>query len=303
MRKSRVIGLVAFGLPCVLPVTSLLGRDAADGWSIDPSLDLAARAVTADHDLRDDDSTISGDAIALIIAPSVVFENGPVQFELRNSTFRIEYLDDDFADRWRHTSEAELTFATDSSGSLSAFAEYAGNLTTAEAPFTDQWQFGGSVERRFGETHRVRARGAWRDRSYDDAAASKGSGARIDGEYRYRFGANHYFYLRGRYEEIDSANPVREFDRWIVSSAYQRPIARDLRIRPEIAYRDLDYPGRPIAGGGFRHDRSIVPELTLLYSPGDWLFSLEGKYFVRDSTDPEFDRNGYRIALEARHGF
>lgn len=274
-----------------------------EGWTLDPALDVALRAVTANLDLRDDDAPINGDAVAVLVSPSVTATNGPLTLRLRNSTYRIEYLEDDFSDRWRVVTGAEIAYATDLDGSVGAFLEYGDNLATAEFPRTDQWQYGAEVERRFGTEHRLRLQGSWRDRSYADLAESEGSGPEVSGEYRYRFAANHYLYVRGSLEDIDSDTARREFDRQAASVAYQRPLARDFRIRPQLSYRHTDFTGRVLPEGGFRSDDVLIPEMTLLYSPGDWLFSLEGRYLLRQSTDPEFDRNGYRIALEARYEF
>ena len=71
-------------------------------------------------------------------------------------------------------------------------------------------------------------------------------GIRIDGEYRYRFGANHYAFLRGRYDAINSSEARRNLSRWLAEASYQRPIAAAMpmshpgdyydlsRIRPEV---------------------------------------------------------------------
>lgn len=295
----RALALASIGF-ILLPAAAL----AQDGeWTLDTSLDVAVRAVTANLDLRDDDSAINGDAVAVLVAPSITATNGPLSLRLRNSTYRIEYLEDDFTDRWRVVTGVDVGYVTDADGSVGAFLEYGDNLATAEWPRTDQWRYGAELERRFGTEHRVRLQGSWRDRSYDDLADSEGSGPEIDGEYRYRFAANHYLYLRGSLEDIESDSARRNFDRQGASIAYQRPLARDFRIRPQVSYRHTDFTGRTLPDGGFRSDDIVIPELTLLYSPGDWLFSLEGRYLLRDSTDLEFDRNGYRIALEARYEF
>ena len=293
-------------ITCLLSVAFLAAPSAQaqdDSWVVDPELDIALRAVTANFDLRDDDSAINGDAVAVLVAPSVTATKGPLSVRARNSTYRIEYFEDDFSDRWRIVTGLDVGYATDSDGDIGASVEYGDNLATAESPRTDQWRFGADVERRFGDEHRLRFAGYWRERSYDDLARSEGQGPELDGEYRYRFGPNHYLYVRGSLEEIDSDTARRRFDRQIASIAYQRPIARDLRIRPQVGYRHTDFTGRLLPDGDFRSDDIVTPELTLLYSPGDWLFSLEGRYLLRDSTDPEFDRNGYRVMLEARYEF
>lgn len=300
MKRARC-ALASASVCLALFPSCALAQEA--GWSLDPSIDVAVRAVTANLDLRDDDSAISGDAVAILVSPTVEATNGPLTLRLRNSTYRIEYLTGDFSDRWRSITGVEIAYETDPNGSVGVSIDYSYNLSTAESPRTDQWQYGAELERNFGSQHRVRLQGNWRERSYQDISSSEGSGPDIDGEYRYRFAANHYLYLRGSVEDIDSDNPRRNFDRQAASIAYQRPLARDFRIRPQLSYRHTDFTGRPLPDGDFRSDDAIIPELTLLYSPGDWLFSLEGRYLLRDSTDPEFDRDGYRIALEARYEF
>lgn len=272
-------------------------------WSVDAELDLAVRTVASNFDLRDDDSEINGDAIAFLAVPSIAATKGPVSARLRNSTYRIEYFQDDYSDRWRFVTGFEVEYETDPNGSLAAFAEHGDNLATAEAPNTDQLELGAKVERRIGDEHRLRVEASWRERGYKDLAETEGTGPELRTEYRYRFGANHYLYVRGRLEEIDSDTARRQFDRQVISFAYQRPLARDFRIRPELAFWHTDFPGRLLPQDGYRSDDVVIPELTFLYSPGEWLFSLEGRYLTRNSTDPFFDRDGYRIALEARYEF
>ena len=117
-------------------------------------------------------------------------------------------------------------------------------------------------------------------------------------------GANHYAFLRGRYDEINSDdNARRNLSRWLAEASYQRPIAKDLRLRGELSYQRLDFSGRALETGGVRQDDLFWPELTLIWSPGPWRVAAEGRYIVRNSTDPAFDRSGYRFELEASYAF
>lgn len=92
-------------------------------------------------------------------------------------------------------------------------------------------------------------------------------------------------------------------DRWLLSASYQRPLAKDLRIRPQLTYRELDFPGRIVPGGASREDSILIPELTLLYSPSDWLFSGELRYNIRSSNDPNREEDGFRISVNANRKF
>ncbi|MBA4080051.1 MAG: hypothetical protein C0496_02175, partial [Erythrobacter sp.] len=184
-----------------------------------------------------------------------------------------------------------------------AFGERSDNILAAEFTSTDEWEFGGEIIHSVDAANRVTLGASWRERSYDDAAGSSGDGIRVDGEYRYRFGPNHYAFLRGRYDEINSAEARRNLTRWLAEASYQRPIVSDLRLRGELSYQRLDFGGRPVAGGGSREDDLFWPELTLIWSPGPWRIAGEARYIVRNSTDPAFDRSGYRFEVEISHAF
>ena len=273
------------------------------GWSIDPALDVSARAATSQSAIRDDEEVIIGDAIAFGLAPSVRFEKGDTVITIRNSLKRVEYFSDDRTDRWQNIASITADQAFSDRFAVRAFAERGDNVPTAEFFRADQWEVGGRVETEFDDANRVRLGASWRERDYDDVARSHGEGPQIDGEYRYRFGANHYLYARGRYEEIDSVEDARRMNRQSAFLVYQIPVAKDLRLRPELSYRDLEYPGRALPEGGFRRDEIVSPEVTAVYRPGPWQVSAEAKYIWRESNDPRFDRGGYRFAIEVGYEF
>ncbi|MFU7528537.1 hypothetical protein [Qipengyuania sp. ASV99] len=273
------------------------------GWRLEPGLRVTARAVSTGSRIRIEDESVNGNALVFVAIPtlSVVKDDTSVTFS--NSVSRYEFDERGRAGRWLNAARLTGRYDLTEDTSISAFGERSDNLFLAEAPSADEWEVGGEVEHHFDDTSRVQLGASWRERSYDDVAKSDGSGPRIDGEYRYRFGANHYAFLRGRYESIDSDTPFRELDRWRAEASYQRPIARDLRLRSELTYQRLSFPGRPLAGGGVREDDLFWPELTLTYSPGAWRISTEARYVVRNSSDPDFDRSGYRLELEVSHAF
>jgi hypothetical protein len=277
--------------------------DAASGWRLEPGLRLTARGIAARSTAPGEDEVIDGNAIAIIATPSLVLTNDDVTVTLRNATTRLEFEDANRIDRWQNTARLSVSFDLSDATSITAFGERSDNLLAAEFTSTDEWEYGGEIEHSFNEANRIQLGASWRERRYDDTANSSGSGVRVDGEYRYRFGANRYAYLRGRYDEINSLEARRNLSRWLAEASYQHPIADDLRVRGELSYQRLDFSGRTLATGGVRQDDLFWPELTLIWSPGPWRFAAEGRYIVRNSTDTAFDRSGYRFELEASHAF
>ncbi len=276
---------------------------AGSGWSLDPGLRLTARGITARSTAPAEDEVIDGNAVAVVITPSLVLAKDDVTVTLRNATTRLEFEDETRTDRWQNAARAAVSWDLSDATRLTAFGERSDNILAAEFTSTDEWEFGGEIMHSLDDANRMTLGASWRERSYDDAAGSSGEGIRVDGEYRYRFGANHYAFLRGRYDEISSAEARRNLTRWLAEASYQRPIASDLRVRGELSYQRLDFGGRPVVGGGVREDDLFWPELTLIWSPGPWRIAGEARYIVRNSTDPAFDRSGYRFEVEVSHAF
>lgn len=275
----------------------------ASGWKLEPGLRVTARGIAARSTAPAEDEVIDGNAFALIAAPSAVLSNDDVTVTLRNTVTRLEFEDPARDDRWQNAARLSARYDLSDATAITAFGERSDNALAAEFTSTDEWEFGGEIEHSFDRANRVALGASWRERSYDDSDNSTGSGIRVDGEYRYRLGANHYAFLRGRYDTINSATDRRNLDRWLAEASYQRPLAKDLRLRGELSYQRLDFSGRTLATGGVRQDDLFWPELTLIWSPGPWRLAAEGRYIVRNSTDPAFDRSGYRVELEASYAF
>jgi hypothetical protein len=275
--------------------------DTAEG--LDAALVVTGRLVLADTQSRVNDDIADGSLVALRLAPSLTLKRGDAAITLSNAATRVEYFAEGRTDRWQNVARLDAALNIGATTTLRFGGERSDNILTAEAPRADEWEAGAGIEQRLGEASRVTLGARWRERRYDDPDQSRGQGPRVDAEYRYRFAANHYAFLRGRYEAIESAAARREVRRWSASATYQRPLARDLSLRPSLTWYDVEYSGRPIAGGGFRRDKVFSPELSLSYSPGAWRFSADARYVARQSTDPQFDRSGYRFALEISHVF
>jgi hypothetical protein len=278
-------------------------KDAASGWRLEPGLRLTTRGITARSTAPAEDEVIDGNALALIAAPSLSLSNDDVEVTFRSTVTRLEFEDPTRIDRWQNAARLSASFDLSDATRITAFGERADNMLAAEFTSVDEWEYGGEIQHSFDKANRVQLGASWRERAYDDTTNSTGSGVRVDGEYRYRFGANHYAFLRVRYDEIQSDEARRNLTRWLAEASYQLPVADDLRLRGELSYQRLDFSGRTLATGGVRQDDLFWPELTLIWSPGPWRFAAEGRYIVRNSTDPAFDRSGYRFELEASYAF
>jgi hypothetical protein len=273
----------------------------ADG--IDTALVVTGRLMLAETDGRVDDDIVDGSLVALRIAPSIKLKRGDALITLSNAATRVEYFSEGRTDRWQNIARLEAAYRPNAATMLHLSGERSDNILTAEAPLADEWEAGAGIEQSIGAASRVSLDARWRERRYDDVDQSRGHGPRFDAEYRYRFAANHYAFVRGRFESIESATDRRDVKRWTVAASYQRPLVRDLSLRPSLTWSDTEFSGRPVIGGGFRRDRVLSPELSLLYSPGRWRFSADARYIARQSTDPQFDRAGTRFALEVSHVF
>lgn len=283
--------------------TSEEAAQPAAGWQIEPELRLTARLIASEARVGAEDDTIDGDAIALVAIPTLSLGKGSTAITLRNALTRVEYLDEARSDRWQNVARLSGRFGIGVQTSVTLFGERGDNLFAAEFTSADEWEGGGEIEHRIDRANRIQLGVSWRERRYDDAARSRGNGIRIDGEYRHRIAANHFAYLRARHERIGSAEARRQLSRWLAEASYLRPIARDLRAGAELSYQRLEFSGRTLATGGVRKDDIVTPQVSLTYSPGAWRFAARARYALRDSTDPAFDRSGYRLELEVSHAF
>jgi hypothetical protein len=270
---------------------------------VDASLRLTARAILTEARVGTEEETVDGDALALVAAPALTWSDGGTSIAFRDNLTRIEYLDEARADRWQNVARLSGEVALGRRTTLSLFGERSDNLFTAEFTSADEWEAGGELVHSIDAAHRIALGASWRERRYDDASRSRGRGVRIEGEYRYRFAPNHYAYARLRHERIASAEARREITRWLAEASYLWPIARHLRAGAEIGYQRLDFPGRQLGSGRNRRDDIVTPQLSLTYSPCAWRIAARARYALRQSTDPAFDRSGYRFEVEVSHAF
>ena len=128
-------------------------------------------------------------------------------------------------------------------------------------------------------------------------------GARVDAQYRRRFGPNHFLAFDLRAESIQSDDPRRGYERQSAGVAYTRPVAPDLRVRPALEAIRTEFDGRLTVNGERRRDKLVVPEVEVLWWPGKWRVEAEAKYIFTDSNEPVREREGYRLTLSVGYAF
>lgn len=294
-----------FAIMALAVIPTAHAQDSADAkpQRIDAEVEVTGRLMLAETEARADDDILDGSFVSLRVAPTVKLTRDNAVFSISNATTRVAYFSDDRTDRWQNVARVQADFDLSKATSLQLSGERSDNILTAEAPLTDEWEAGARIEHALDSANRIALGARWRERSYDDIDRSDGRGPRFDAEYRHRFAANHFAYLRGRYESIASDNDRRDVKRWLASAAYQRPLARDLVLRPSLSWYDIEYSGRALSATSFRRDTVISPEVEIAYSPGAWRFAASARYIDRNSNDPQFDRSGYRFVLEISHAF
>lgn len=263
--------------------------------------EVSASAVIA-SDRGDDDE--EADRSGAILRGELDYEHdfGSSEIRLSYDTGIYLYRDDERPDRWSNTVRLEYAFEPARDLEFSARASYGSNLGTLEFRSTDQVELRGMAEYSPGD-HRVRLFGGYRWRDYDDQADSDGSGAFFGGEYRYRLGRSRFLTTELRFEDIDSDNPSRGYNRTILEAFYQHPLGRGTRLRVGATARWWEYDGRFVDGVP-RRDSAIAPELDLEhYFDNGLLLRSRLQYRFRDSNDPDERSDDRRAILTAGYRF
>ena len=106
-----------------------------------------------------------------------------------------------------------------------------------------------------------------------------------------------------RHEEMESSESTRRsFERRVIKATYSHPIAKRLRLRPSIEFREWDYDARIAQGdpeGELRADRFVAPGLGLAYGRASrGLFArVNAEYRIRSSNDERYGKDGLRAGV------
>lgn len=293
-------------LVCAL---ALLAADRAaaqeDSWQLNPDARIEVQAVSAQTTTRDDDLVLDGEAIQVRGQVGVALEKKGLRLRVeadRIEVFRLGNGRDDIArDRFTATAEADIVKGWE----LQLQARHYDDFVSVESSDTDEWQGAARLTWEPKRDHRVRVQGTWREREYDNGplTETKGEGARVDAQYRRRFGSYHYLAFDLRAESIQSDDPRRGYERQSAGVAYTRPVAPDLRVRPAIEVIRTEFDDRRTTNGARRRDNLVVPEVEVLWWPGKWRLEAEAKYIFSDSNEPVREREGYRLTLSVGYAF
>lgn len=287
----------------VLAASPALAQE--DGWTLNPDARIEVQTVSAQTTTRDDDLVVDGEAIQVRGQVGVALEKKGLRLRVeadRIEVFRLGDGRDDIArDRFTATLEADIAKGWE----LQAQARHFDDFVSVESSDTDEWQGSARVTWEPTRAHRLRLTGTWRDREYDNGvlAETKGDGPRIDAQYRRRFAAYHYLAFDLRAESIRSDDPRRGYERQSAGVAYTRPVAPDLRVRPAIEAIRTQFDGRLTPTGARRRDTLVVPEVEVLWWPGQWRVEAEAKYIFAGSNEPVREREGYRLTLSVGYAF
>lgn len=281
-----------------------------EGWALDPYARAEIGVVFSESEDREEDLIINGDGAYARGQVGLLAGDGVSEFRLEADRIEVRRFGNatarDSFNRDRLTAAFSQDIGDDWNVTLQG--RIYDDLVTVEASDTDERQVSAQLEYEPVQAHRLRLRGAWRDREYDDGegpdgTSSTGKGPRVDLEYRHRLGRYHYINVDLRAEEIESDTARRGYTRESVGASYTHPLTSDVRVRPAFEWRHTVFGGRLTPDMERREDTQFVPEVELLWWPGDWRIEAEAKYVFSDSNDPVRDRQGYRFSVSVGRVF
>ena len=290
------------GLALVAPFTAAA---QTDGWSLEPDARIELGVVSAQSATRDEQIVVDGDAFTARAQVGVDFEDKDTRFRVEADRIEAFRLGQGRSDSNRDRLTALFQQELDDDWDVEFRARYYDDLATAESSDTDEIQGSARVTFEPTRAHRVRVRGTWREREYDNGTGpqTKGDGPRVDAQYRRRLGRYHYITIAGRAESISSDDPLRGYSRQSIKASYTRPITPDIRVRPAVELLKTRFDGRLTDDAERRKDTLVAPEVELLWWPGKFRVEAEAKYIFTDSNDIARDREGYRFTLTVGYVF
>lgn len=281
---------------------------AAEEGAVSFDARVEVRAVQSDLDFDEGEEIDSSGfgARADIGAEWQAGQKTQIRISLDASVF--DYNDED-----RDTLESvggrlELTHQVSDEVAIRGFVRRVENIAVLEANSADQTSGGVRLQWEKGND-RLRVDAEYREREYDTTTPAKGDGYRLTGEYNRRFGSYHWLQFRLRHEDMQSDDAVRRsYDRQSARVKYSHPIAKRLRLRPSLEYRQWDYDSRIAQGdpeGDLRRDKYFAPAIDLAWGRATrGLYALaNAEYRIRTSNDERYDSNAIRVGVRVGYRF
>lgn len=291
--RGAALLLLASGAP-------LLAEDGADVWA-----EVSARAVQSDRAVFEGED-IESSGFGLGADAGFEWRGGrtTVQFDLGASVFDYE----EPTRATRESASAGLTVGHEITETVSVALNVGhwDDIVTLESREVDQDAIRLEVKYEDKED-RVRLRAQYREREYETAAGQTGQGMRYDLQYNRRLGSWHWARFELQYDDIDSDSLRRGYNRASATASYSLPIARNLRLRPEIEVRRWRYDDRRVLDDPTlvrRRDSYVAPEIGLAYGRSEGLNArLRAAYQLRSSNDPRFGDDAPYLSLSLGYRF
>jgi len=295
------IAALALGLAAGAPLAAAEEK----GWTLEPDARIDVQTISAQTTTRDEDLVIDGEALSVRGQIGLGIESKRTRVRLEADRIEVLRLGADRRDISRDRLTANIEHDVTETLELQAQVRRYDDLVTVESPDTDAWEYSARATFEPTRENRFRVQGTWRERQYDNGTgpATTGEGARIDAQYRRRFGAYHYLAFDLRTETIRSDDPQRGYERDSAGVAYTHPIGPDLRVRPAVELIKTRFDARIADDGALRRDRQVVPEVELQWWPGQWRIEAEAKYIFFASNESLREREGYRLTLSVGYVF
>ena len=295
------IAALALGLAAGAPLAAAEEK----GWTLEPDARIDVQTISAQTTTRDEDLVIDGEALSVRGQIGLGIESKRTRVRLEADRIEVLRLGADRRDVSRDRLTANIEHDVTETLELQAQVRRYDDLVTVESPDTDAWEYSARATFEPTRENRFRVQGTWRERQYDNGTgpATTGEGARIDAQFRRRFGAYHYLAFDLRTETIRSDDPQRGYERDSAGVAYTHPIGPDLRVRPAVELIKTRFDARIADDGALRRDRQVVPEVELQWWPGQWRIEAEAKYIFFASNESLREREGYRLTLSVGYVF
>ncbi|MCT2559351.1 hypothetical protein N0B51_10210 [Tsuneonella sp. YG55] len=265
--------------------------------------EVTASAVAASDRSVDEEGDYSRSGLILRGSASYERRNGPTELRLEYDTGVYLYESDERSNRWSNAVEVGLDQRMAQDLHFGATVSYASNIAVLEYRSADQSQVGGSIAYSPGD-HRITLSGGWRWRDYDNRDRTEGAGPFAELEYRLRLGRNRYVSTEIGYEDIDSADSRRGYERTTAQVLFQEPLSANWRLRASVRARQWTFDGRTAPSGARRRDTSVRPVIELRrYWDNGLLLRGRAQYDFRSSNDPEFAGDEQQVILTGGYRF
>lgn len=220
----------------------------------------------------------------------------------------FDYTDDNRETRESVGGRLQVTHEVSDEVELRVYARRVENIALLEAFSADQTSAGARVQWQKGND-RVRLQAEYREREYDLSTPATGDGYRVSAQYNRRLGSYHWVRLDVRHEDMKSEDSSRRsFERRVARIKYSLPVAKRLRVRPSVEYREWKYDSRIAQGdpdGDLREDSYVAPGLEVAWGRGSRgpYATASAEYRLRTSNDERYDSDAIRVGVRVGYRF